>query len=62
MKYLCSTGTVGTGVVSVVAQYGRMKCYERDAYHVGKQLRPTPHLAHVIFYLFIHYIFDLFSD
>ena len=41
---------------------GRMKCYERDAYHMGKQLRPAPHLAHVIFYLFIYYIFDLLSD
>ena len=41
---------------------GRMECYGRDAYHAGMQLRPTPHLAHDIFYLFIYYIFDLLSD
>ena len=39
---------------------GRMEGYKRDAYHVGKHSRPTPRLAHVIFYLFILvYIFDL---
>ena len=42
---------------------GRMERYKRDAYHVGKHSRPTPRLAHVIFYLFIslffEYIFDL---
>ena len=34
---------------------GRMECYKRDVYHVGKHSRPTPRLAHVIFW----YIFDL---
>ena len=39
---------------------GRMECYKRDAYPVGKHSRPTPRLAHVIFHLFIFkYIFDL---
>ena len=32
------------------------KCY--PTYHVGKHSRPTPRLAHVIFYLFI-YLFIL---
>ena len=39
---------------------GRIECFKRDAYHVGKHSRPTPPLAHVI--LFIYYIFDLVSD
>ena len=64
MKYFCGTGAVGTGAVEV--QYGsgahhlmgscmgRMECYKRDAYHVEKHSRPTPRLAHVIFYLFIY--------
>ena len=34
---------------------GRMECYKRDVYHVGKHSRSTPRLAHVIF----KYIFDL---
>ena len=29
---------------------GRMERYKTDAYHVGKHSRPTPCLAHVIFY------------
>ena len=36
-----------------------MECYKRNAYHVGKHSRPTPHLAHIIFYLCLPY--DLFS-
>ena len=52
---------MGTGAVEV--QYGRTERYKRDAYHVGKNSRPTPRLAHVIIiYLFIYlfkYIFDL---
>ena len=39
---------------------GRMECYKKDAYHVRKYSRPTPRLAHVIFYLFFFSIyFDL---
>ena len=38
---------------------GRMDCYIRDAYHVGK---PATRLAHVNFYLFTFYIFNLLSD
>ena len=34
---------------------GRMECYKKDVYHVGKHPRPTPRLAHVIFL----YIIDL---
>ena len=34
---------------------GRMECYKKDVYHVGKHSRPTPLLAHVIFL----YIIDL---
>ena len=58
MKYICGTGAVGTGELK--CSMGRMERYKRDAYHVGKHSRPTPRLAHVIFYLFILvYIFDL---
>ena len=60
MKYFCGTGTVGTGAVEV--QFGRMERHKSDVYHVGKHSRPTPRLAHVIFYLFIYlfkHIFDL---
>ena len=56
MKYFCGTGAVGTGAVEV--RMGRMERYKRDAYHVGKHSRPTPRLAHVIFYLLI-YLFIL---
>ena len=38
---------------------GRMDCYIRDAYHVGK---PATRLAHVNFYLFTFYIFNSLSD
>ena len=38
---------------------GRMERYKRDAYHVGKHSRPTPRLAHVIFYFCLPC--DLFS-
>ena len=34
---------------------GRMECYKKDVYHVGKHSRPTPRLAHFIFL----YIIDL---
>ena len=34
-----------------------MECNKRDAYHVGKHSKPTPPLAHVIFYLFIYFLF-----
>ena len=34
---------------------GRKECHKRDAYHVGKHSRLTPHLAHVIFYLLFDY-------
>ena len=51
MKYFCGTGAVGsTGAVEV--QMGRIERNKRDAYHVRKHSRPTPRLAHVIFYLF----------
>ena len=43
---------MGTGAVEV--QFGRMERHKSDAYHVGKHSRPTPRLAHVIFYLFIY--------
>ena len=44
---------MGTGAVEV--QYGRTERYKRDAYHVRKNSRPTPRLAHVIIiYLFIY--------
>ena len=36
---------------------GRLECYKRAVYHVGKHSRPTPRLAHVIFW----YIFDLLA-
>ena len=39
---------------------GRMERYKRDAYHVGKHSRPTPRLAHVIFYLFIYLFFSIY--
>ena len=50
------------GLGQLKCSMGRMERYKRDAYHVGKHSRPTPRLAHVIFYLFIYlfkHIFDL---
>ena len=44
--------TVLLGRFQLKCSMGRMECYKRDAYHVGKHSRPTPRLAHVIFYLF----------
>ena len=41
------------GLGQLKCSMGRMGRYKRDAYHVGKHSRPTPRLAHVIFYLFI---------
>jgi len=41
---------------------GRMECYKRDAYHVGKHSRPTPRLAHIINYLFVYLFTYLLSD
>ena len=32
---------------------GRLECYKRAVYHVGKHSRPTPRLAHVIFLVYI---------
>ena len=53
MKYFCGTGAVRTGHLK--CSMGRMECSKKDVYHVGKHSRPTPRLAHVIFW----YIFDL---
>ena len=50
--------TVLLGRFQLKCSMGRMEGYKRDAYHVGKHSRPTPRLAHVIFYLFI-YLFIL---
>ena len=44
--------TVLLGRFQLKCSMGRMECYKMDAYHVGKHSRPTPRLAHVIFYLF----------
>ena len=44
--------TVLLGRFQLKCSMGRMERYKRDAYHVGKHSRPTPRLAHVIFYLF----------
>ena len=41
---------------------GRMECYKRDAYHVGKHSRPTPRLAHIINCLFGYLFTYLLSD
>ena len=37
-----------------------MERYKRDAYHVGKHSRPTPRLAHVIFYFFYFIFFCIY--
>ena len=37
------------GLGQLKCSIGRIECYQRDAYHVGKHSRPTPRLAHVIF-------------
>ena len=50
----------GLGRFQLKCSMGRMECYERDAYHVGKHSRPTPRLAHVIFYLFIYLVYICF--
>ena len=39
MKYFCGTGAVGTGRFLLKCSMGRMECYERDVYHVGKYSR-----------------------
>ena len=61
MKYFCGTGAVREqwGLGQLKCSMGRMEPYERDTYYVGKHSGPTPRLAHVIFYLFFWYIFDL---
>ena len=43
------------GLGQLKCSMGRMERYKTDAYHVGKHSRPTPRLAHVIFYLFIYF-------
>ena len=41
------------GLGQLKCSMGRMERYKRDAYHVGKHPRPTPRLAHVIFFIYL---------
>ena len=47
------------GLGQLKCSMGRMERFKRDAYHVGKHSKPTPRLAHVIFYFCLPC--DLFS-
>ena len=48
------------GLGQLNCSMGKMERYKRDAYHVGKQSRPTPRLAHVIFYFFFFSIYLIY--
>ena len=52
----------GLGRLQLKCSMGRMECYKRDAYHVGKHSRPTSRLAHIINYLFVYLFTYLLSD
>ena len=48
------------GRLQLKCSMGRLECYKRDAYHVGKHFRPTPRLAHIINYLYVYLFIYLF--
>ena len=58
-KWNISAAREQWGLGQLKCSMGRMERYKRDAYHVGKHSRPTPRLAHVIFYFCLPC--DLFS-
>ena len=58
-KWNISTALEQWGLGQLKCSMGRIECYKRDTYHVGKHSRLTPRLVYVNFYLFFLVYIDL---